>query len=312
MAKVFLIAFCPNITTIQHIAMKTFLSTVALVLFITASVAAQDYDIKLGYTLNVNQRYKFTKIIDSSEQTITAAPKRTPDITRTESRIELESVVTVLEVDGQGHPAKESHEIAKLVQTKGKVKETVLSPGTKVIASKNGKGKVFEFDDKLPALDAEEVLGKMISLGLGGHELYGKLSSKTRRKIGETWDLESLKDMKEGLVGIKADPERLSGKVTLQNITNNGNGDVLHLLADVSVDIPPPPLRDGWTCDSLRMQTTISEGFPADATNPMKEDFHLTVVTTVVGTGRPDPIGPIFQRTTTNSVSTNYKIELLK
>src|SRR5688572_8530382 len=184
----------------------------------------------------------------------------------------MESEATVLAVDAQGRPTKESHTIVKLLEGAGK--KPMLPAGTKVIASRPGRETVFEIAGK-PATDAvAKALDLAVEITSGGptdDEIFG---TTERKKVGDRWPLNealALKDANEKLVASGLNVTSVKGTTTLQKVTKEGGVEVLHLLGNMTATASPAA-KGPFTSADTTMTITFTGAYPEDIAKSIRDE----------------------------------------
>ena len=292
--------------------MKTPFALCSLIVLLTASVSAQDYAIKIEQPFKVGQRYNLTVVAtDSSEMTMTAE-QRPPKIQDEDQDIQMESVATVLAVDANGRPTKESHTIVKLLQ--GAAHEPLLAAGTKVTASRADRKKMFEINGA-PAMGAvAKALDLAVDITSGGptdDEIFG---TTERKKVGDSWPLNesvAMKDANEKLGAMGMSVNSVKGTTTLQKVTREGGVDVFHFKANLNATATASPAAKGpFTAGGTTMDATFTGAMPEDITKSgLEEGETMTMVMKV--SGKPTPEGPVVQLSLKAKRSVTRKFKLL-
>ncbi len=178
---------------------------------------APSYAIKIERAMPVGFRYRFTST-GSRQLTILANGKPSPAPGNMTWSYEAE--VTVTAVSARGRAIAESHKIVKLsVTAKGKTRD-LLSAGQVVKATVSGTKESFAVAGKPVAKDVAESLRDIVSLDTGKVSDDDVFGSKTKRKLGESWEVDRaalvksfMRDMKGAPMPLKA--ENVAGKITL-------------------------------------------------------------------------------------------------
>ena len=274
--------------------MNTTFTLGSLIVLVAASVAAQDYAIKMHQPLKVGQRFKCTVVASESTENTLTSGERVLKKDKEERSVEMESEATVLAVDAKGRPTKESHTIVKLLQ--GAKKEPVLAAGTKVVASRPGKKTEFEIGGA-PAPDAvAKALDLAVEISSGGptdDEIFG---TTERKKVGDRWPLNealALKDANEELGDAGLSVASVQGATTLQKVTKSDGVDVLHLAGNMIAKMSPAA-KGPFTAADATMNATFTGAIPVDLTKTVREEG-ATMTMVIKASGKPNPEGPTVQ-----------------
>jgi hypothetical protein len=290
--------------------MKLSFSLGALLVLMAATVAAQDYAIKLGLPLKVGQRYQFTATGSQSSENTVTAEERVVRNQKEELSLEMESEVTVLAIDAKGRSTKESHTIKKLLQGEGK--QPLLEAGTKVVASRPGSKQVFEIAGEPVADDVAKALELALEITSGGptdDEIFG---TTDRKKVGDRWpmnDALALQDGNAKLAGSGLAITKITGATTLQKVTKAGAVDVLHLAADLTATLAPAAQSPFTIADST-MTAAFTGAFPTDPTKSVHQEGE-TMTMSIKASGKPNPEGPVVQVASILKRSINRQWKLL-
>jgi hypothetical protein len=266
----------------------------ALLVLMAATVAAQDYAIKLALPLKVGQRYQFTAAGNQSSENSMTAEQRVVRNQKEELSLEMESEVTVLALDAKGRSTKESHTIKKLLQGPGK--QPLLVAGTKVVASRPGAKLTFEIAGEPVAGDVAKALELALSITSGGptdDEIFG---TRQRKKVGDRWPMNETLALQDGnakLAGSGLAIAKIKGATTLQKVTKDGAVDVLHLAADLTATLAPAA-QGPFTSVDATMTATFTGAFPTDLTKSIQEEGQ-TMTMVIKASGKPNPEGPVVQ-----------------
>lgn len=158
-----------------------------MVLLTVSPALAQDYAIKMLHPLKAGQRYAFTSKASEANQSSMTAQGKVLKNAKDAFSAEMESEVTVLEVDSKGRPTKESHVVARLV--KDAAREEVLPAGAKVVASRPGTKMAFQVNGEPATPDVAKILNIVISITSGGPSDDEVFGSTQRKKVGDTWPI---------------------------------------------------------------------------------------------------------------------------
>jgi len=284
----------------------------SLIVLLTASVSAQDYAIKMQQPLKVGQRYNLTVVAsDSTEMTMTSE-QRVPQTKKEERDIEMESVATVLAVDAKGRPTKESHTIVKLLQ--GATKEPLLAAGTKVIASRPARKRVFEIEGVPASGDVAKALDLAVNITSGGptdDEMFG---TTERKKIGDSWPLNetvAMRDVNDKLGAIGMSVTSVKGTTTLQKVTRDGDVDVLHFKGNLNATATASPAaKSPFASADTTMNATFTGAIPEDITKSVMEEGE-TMTMVMKASGKPNPEGLVMQMSLKAKRSVTHKCKLL-
>ena len=275
--------------------MNTSFTLGSLVVLVAASVAAQDYAIKMHQPLKVGQRYKFTAVASEYSENSMSSEQRVLKNQKEELSLEMESEATVLAADAKGRPTKESHTIVKLLQGAGK--EPMLAAGTKVIASRTGSKAVFEIGGKPTTGVVAKALDLAVSITSGGptdDEIFG---TTERKKVGDRWPMNeslALKDANEKVATAGLSVASVKGTTTLQKVTTDGGVEVIHLLANMTATLSPAAAKGPLTSVDSTMTATFTGAFPTDITKSVREEG-ATMTIVLKASGKPNPEGPVVQ-----------------
>jgi hypothetical protein len=290
--------------------MNTPFSLGLLIVLVAASVAAQDYAIKMQQPLKVGQRYQLTVVASQSSENSTTAEQRVLKNQKEELSLEMESEATVLAIDAKGRATKESHTIVKLLQ--GTAKEPLLAAGTKVIASRSGPKMGFEIAGEPAASAVAKALDLAVSITSGGptdDEIFG---TAERKKVGDRWPLNealALQDANKKLVGSGLAVAKIEGATTLQKVTKDGAGEVVHLRANLTATLAPGA-QGPFTAVDATMTAVFTGAFPSDLTKSVREEGQ-TMTMVIKASGKPKPEGPVVQVTSTAKRSISRQSKLL-
>ena len=289
--------------------MKTRFALCTLLVLFVASVSAQDYAIKILQPLKVGQRYNLTVVAsDSSEMTMTSE-KRTPKSQKEERNIEMESTATVLAVDANGRPTKESHTIVKLLQ--GDAKEPLLVAGTKVLATRSGRKRVFEIEGVPVMGAAAKALDLGVNITSGGptdDEMFG---TTERKKVGDSWPMNqtvAMKETNERLGAMGMGVASIKGTTALQKVTRDGDVNVLHFKSTLNATASPAG-KSPFTSADTTMDATFIEAVPEDMTRSLLEEGFTTTMT-MKASRKPNPEGLVVQISmkAKRSITRKYKL----
>jgi len=292
--------------------MKPFLSIFIFTLLAIAPVSAQDYEIKLQYPHKANQRFRYSVVAQESSQSTMSAQQKVVQNQKEEQRVEMDSVMTVLEVDDKGRPTKESHVIVNFTRQKGTAKEPVLTAGSRVTASRKDGKPVFEVGDKPAGEDVSKALALAISVGEGGatdDEIFG---TTERKKVADSWSINeelAKKDFATKPIAQAFEIQKISGKTTLQNVTKEDDHDVLHLSSTMTATLSPAA-GGKFSSGTMTLQITAGGKFPANGEGAQEETATMNM--TVRMSGKTDPNGPAMQMTATAKRTATHKTKPMK
>jgi len=291
--------------------MKAVLALSSLILLSAASLPADDYIIKMHQPLKAGQRYKLTAAgSDSTAEFLSSGPESAKRQTE-EIKVEMESVVTVLAVNANGLPKKESHTIVKFLH--GTKKTPLIPAGTKVVTSLSGKKTLFEVGGR-PANIAENkhlsLVAQLSSDGPTDDDIYG---SRARKKTGESWPINSTLatrylDSTLAPAGLKV--ASLSGKTIFQKVLQDGGTNVFHMRIDLKATANPL-VKVPRTTASATIEAELNCACPADITKSARED-ELKLNISFKAFSPPDTNGVIKQLSTKSARSVSRKFELLE
>ena len=274
--------------------MNTSFALGSLLVFVAASVTAQDYAIKMQEPLKVGQRYKFTAVASESSENSMTSGGRVLKEEKEELSVEMESEATVLAVDTKGRATKESHAIVKLLQ--GSEKKPLLAAGTKVIASRSDRKTEFEIGGAPAPAAVAKALGVAVEITSGGptdDEIFG---TTERKKVGDSWPMNealALKDSKEKLAASGLNVTSVKGTTTLEKVTKDAGVDVMHLVGNMTATLSPAP-KGPFTSAESTMTATFTGAFPTDFSKSRREEGS-TMTMVLKASGKPNPQGPVVQ-----------------
>lgn len=268
---------------------------------------AEDYAIKMQQPLKVGQHYKFTTTASELSRTTMGSGGKVMQGQTNSITVDMESDVTVDQVDAQGRPTKETHKIVKLLERGAK--EPALAAGTKLVAMRLKEKMAFEVDGKPADATTTRLLALTITMNSGGptdDEIFG---TTERKKIGDSWKINqdaAMKDATEKMAGQGMTIESISGQTTLESVTKEGGTDVLHLKSNMTAKVNPKP-QGPFTSAEAKMEANFTGAFPADPLKAKREEG-VEMTMTFRGAGKPNPNGPEMEligvtKRTSNSTS---------
>lgn len=144
-----------------------------------------DYEIRLHRPGKAGERYHLSAIGHDSKVSHLAAPGREPRSHRAEFSVELEGLVTILEVDTTG-VRRAAVRIGKALRTAEGKSSELLPAGATVTELRRGSSQDFELDGRPAGAGLREGLALVLSEtdGANDDELFG---TAARRRVGERW-----------------------------------------------------------------------------------------------------------------------------
>jgi len=267
-------------------------ATVALSLSVGADVPAPDkaYPIKLERPVKVGTRYRVSAVgNEQSNQTIKANGQVVQQ-QKESRRVELIGVTEVLKVDEKGRELKKSITIEKFVVTKDGQAGEPLCKGAVVIAETQGENTAFSLKDGELDSEAQAALNLVLdthtSSDLDDDEVMG---SKTPRRVGETWPVNTKPIVKMLNKVVTVAPEDLAGKVKLVGVVHVNGVPCLNIASSVTCTRFKIPGAPGLT---LQKGSAISMSM--DATYPVDTSIgglggKMKMAFKVLGSMEPQP-----------------------
>jgi hypothetical protein len=234
--------------------------------FVLLSTAvAEDYEILLTRPSKPGQKVQISGTARDSEKTVlSGAVSRT---TENVQDVRLKAVLEVLEVDNTKRPCKACLVIDTLVLKSNGKEADLLAKGTRVVATSGEKGTVFEVDGKPVSKEIDQGLSLLLSLDGNSKrptddEMFG---SKTRRKVGEHWPVNSPSLAASLRVkGMDIRNEDVAGTITLKEVVKDGRGASLLLAMKMDMRNLKMPGAEGLSIENASGTVTVSVLVPVD------------------------------------------------
>ncbi len=263
-----------------------------LVLLVTSTVMAKDYEIRLHRPAEVGEKYRFS-VVGHHSARITATRGGLPAPGRTdEFSFWLEATATVLETDKKGQTTKLSLTITKCTKTKGDAKQSLVPRDTVIVGSVKNRKKLFEIDGKPVDQETYQILSSAVGLAVletTDDEVFG---TQERKSVGDSWDINAeraAEDVQMIMPGLrKAD---ITGKVTLIRVVKVGETKCLELRCEMTIKKFSPPAPPGLTLEKGTLKATLTGKFPVNTSLGLLEESKNMTLTFLLK-GRPDPNGP--------------------
>jgi len=267
--------------------------------WVASTATAQEYEIRLHRPLKVGQKYGVSTTAHLSRSMTITAEKGLFGGQNEEFSVELECVVTVLEIDDKGRETKVSMAISKCVKIKGENKKDLVPKDAVVVASQKGrKEQVFTIGEEPLGAEAQEALGSVVSLSKGGATDDEILGTKDRKKVGDRWNINAAaaaKNLETEMPGIQE--KNITGTTTLEGVVKVGGIECLKIAAEMTIEIPPiegevaAAMPEGLKVSKSTVEMRCVGVFPVDASMDRLEesiDEKVTLITEL----SPDPDTP--------------------
>ena len=236
----------------------------------SALFAQQDYEIRLDRPLKPGDQFKISAT-GRKRQDIRISTANEPLHEKNDDfTIEYAARRKVFAVDEIGRAIKVSDTVQQLSLVRSGNRTEFLKPGTKVLGYVEGMKKVFEIDGRRADEETESVLELVIDITAGGpgnDEVFG---SRTRKKVGEAWKMNSVAAIAE-LGRRNIEGQAIEGDVTLESVTHEPIGDVLRVVCHFKGNARPISMP-GITSSSGPFQGTWSTKVPVNPALTSTED----------------------------------------
>lgn len=241
---------------------------VYVVIFLsTSSAFAQEYDIRFTRPTHIGAQYRLVASGQQVEETRVASSKEVIENAKQFFSIQLEGVVTVLQIDEH----KRENKIKLLVSTcllskeEHSMESEALPTGTEmVIQLREGDEEVFVNGE--PADDDIVKMVKMVNLlyarEVTDDDMFG---TKEPKKVGDYWainTIEATKDLADE--GVQIAIEDVHGTTTLEKVAVVDGIDCLQLAIAMEITKAVPPLPPGVHLESSRVVAQVSGMLPID------------------------------------------------
>lgn len=173
--------------------------------------------------------------------------------------------VEILETDAKGRAVKISVTVEKLLKNEAGVSSELAPKGAVILASLDGRKQVYQIDGMPARADIAKALDLAFTLkhsGVTDDDIFG---TSEKKKVGESWSMNSAlakTDLAESS-GLKV--EDLSGKVTFDGIVHRADGEALKLSAAMVMKALPP-LPPNFVVDQSTGEVRMEGEFPVDVT----------------------------------------------
>jgi hypothetical protein len=283
----------------------------SLIVLFAASVTGQDYLIRMHKPLKVGQRYQLSVTgSESNQQAVLSGPgsaeRKLEDLS-----VDMESVVTVLAIDGNGLPMKESHTIVKFLH--GPEKVPLLPPGTEVIARQAGPMTSFQIGDRLADEKEKKHLALVASLAGDGptdDTIYGTWE---RKKPGDSWPVNTTlgtRYLNETLAWLGLNVSTFEGKTTFQKVTQDAGTNVFHMRIYMKATAKPLVKAPRGSARAT-IEGVFNTAYPADIKKSAREE-ELKLTISFIAFSPPDSEGVTKQLSTKTTRSITRKFKLLE
>jgi hypothetical protein len=288
------------------------LMALALILSFSMNLTAQEYEIKLVRPVKVGDKNREISTGSNRQQSTVFSGDQIIKSGQSLTTIELDAETTVLEIDKEGHPIKESLLVNQCsIKSDARTIPSVEKGTVITILVKDGKT-AFEIDGK----PVDEALSMALSLvenlytgGVSDDDVFG---SSEKHKIGDSWKLNTEKIPADlARHDVKTVKENIEGTVKLEKLEKSGDIDCLLITAEMTLKDLVPKLPEGLKIESSAMMNSFSALLPIDTSIPrLDQTVEFKMQMTI--RGRPNPNAPPVKIISTNERKSSNKITLVK
>ncbi|HWY41336.1 MAG TPA: hypothetical protein VNX27_11130 [Chthoniobacterales bacterium] len=236
-----------------------------LSIWISSSVFAQkDYEIRLNRPLKAGDQCRFSIVGKNYQEMQADADGQVLMHTRDDFSVEYAGVRKVLEVEPAGRPTKVSDNIEKLLLIRSGRRTELAKPGAVIVASIQGKKKIFQVDGQAVDAESAKALELVVDISQGGPTDDDIFGTKSRKRPGETWDMNGVLAVRDLARRSNVDARNLSGKVAFESVTQDENGEILNIKCQVAGDAKPVELPALVTSFHGPFKATLFAKYPVD------------------------------------------------
>lgn len=266
------------------------LASLAVMLLFSPAASAQEYDIRLSDEAKVGDKYRVLTTARHAEKMTAfvgnAAVKNQMD----EFTTELVSSVRVLETNDNRRATKVALDIEKCIITRGGETKSLIDTRRVVIATREGREKVFKIDN----VPVDPITKKALNItvpfddaGVTDDDIFG---TREKKKVGDSWEINAAlaaKSLKE-MVNVSTGNADVKGGATLEGIVKTGREEHLIISAWLSIDSFSVPLPNGFKIQDGQVTGSFSGKFPV---SPAHERFEESakIAAWFTAVGPPDP-----------------------
>jgi hypothetical protein len=283
----------------------------SLIVLFAASVTGQDYLIRMHKPLKAGQRYQLSVVgSESNQQSMLSGPESAKRQMENLS-VDMESVVTVLAVNANGLPTKESHTIVKLLH--GAKKEPLLPPGTTVTTWLNGQSTLFHLGERLASETESRHLTLAAALASDGPTDDTVYGTWERKKPGDSWPVNTTlgtRYLNETLASLGLKVATFEGKTTFQKVTQDAGTNVFHMGIYLKATAKPVVKAPRGSARAT-IECVFNAACPADITKSAREDA-LKQTISFIAFSPPDSDGVTKQLSTKTTRSITRKFKMLE
>jgi len=191
--------------------------------------------------------------------------------------ITFDGEAEVLEIDRQGRPTRVEYTISRCVSKSNDYEQVIAPKGSVLIARRGPAGSVYEIDGRALGLSATSALELVIPVARPGatdDEVFG---SRTPRRVGETWSIDSAKAI-EALKGESDEPVSpgsLTGTTTFGSIKQRHGLPCLVLRSEIVSEGMIPGLGSfpsNLEVQSSSLSASFTGFYPVDESLPVLSD----------------------------------------
>jgi hypothetical protein len=170
---------------------------VAAVLFSILAVSGtlfsqQDYGIHLDRPLKSGDQSQVLVSGKSFEEILITSDAEVVQHTKDEFSVEYTVTRKVLEVERAGRPSKVQDTIQRLWVTRAGNRTELAPPGAILVATIEDKKKKFRIDDKTVSTETAKALKVVIDISTGGATDDDIFGTRTRKKVGDSWNMNTV------------------------------------------------------------------------------------------------------------------------
>jgi hypothetical protein len=270
-----------------------------------ALAAAADYVIQLNRPMKAGAEFHISAVgKETTKESRTTDGKAMPDDV-SERSIALDGTMKVLEVYKNGQPSKVIVTVEKCLIRLG-ADEKPLAKGTVITGTaKDGKD-VFEVGGK--TVNLNEILGLVIDLGKGGASNDEVFGTKDRKKVGDSWAMNSVLAASEAKkAGFNATQDNIKGTASLEKVVKVGETECLQLKHEMSVTGFSVPLPPTMKLEKGTVSMKMGGLYPVDTSKgPLEESTKMTMILAIKGKPKADGPEVATEMTTTKTCKTTY------
>ena len=245
--------------------MKLLVGIFVIPIWISSTVFAQeDYEIRLNRPVQSGDRCKFSSVGKNFQEMQADADGQILMHTRDEFSVEYAGLRKVLEVEATGRPTKVSDNVEKLVLIRRGTRTELAKPGAVLVASIQGKKKTFQIDGQAVDPESAKALELVVDISQGGPTDDDIFGTKSRKRPGDTWDLNGVLAVRDLAKRSNVEIRNLSGKVALESVAQDKNGEILNIKCDVAGDAKPIELPALVTSFHGPFKATLKAKYPVD------------------------------------------------